>query len=72
MTKARLVVASALLAVAAVATPVAVGTLHSEHSVRGQDIGWGTVAASTTDESTTELTATTSSTDTTNSDIGWG
>jgi ABC-type proline/glycine betaine transport system substrate-binding protein len=74
MTRVRLVVASALLVLTAVAAPAAASALESGRTVQGQDIGWGAAATSTTDEATTEPTATETSTsaDSTLGDIGWG
>ncbi|MBK3572564.1 hypothetical protein JHN63_01745 [Streptomyces sp. MBT65] len=74
MTRVRLVVASALLALTAVAAPAAAGAFGSAHTVQGQDIGWGAIATSTTDESSSEptVTETATSTDVTLGDIGWG
>ena len=68
MTKVRIMIASVLLALAALVTPAVAGA--SEHTTQAQDIGWSITAAPSADEpSAGESPATT---DVAPGDIGWG
>ncbi|MBQ1096357.1 hypothetical protein KBY55_09695 [Streptomyces sp. b94] len=73
MTRLRLVVTSALLALAALVTPAAMATSDTTDTTQAQDVGWGYAATTTGEGSQSEPDeATPEPTDNATSDVGWG